>query len=213
MSFDFGTPLNPGDAILTLNRPNAAFAAWNEPQEETTDSAPVTFRVASQSLIQTSSVLKAALNGRWKEGLVAEDGGKNLETEGWDSEAMYIVLSAMHHRTKDIPRKVTLEMLCKIAVLVDYYELHDTLYFFLDLWVDDLWNPIPQAYGRDLILWICITSIFHRTTWIFRTNIHEIVTNVAISQCPGEFRTLDLPIPERVACRYPVQMLQLRSLS
>ena len=42
---------------------------------------------------------------------------------------MHIVLSVMHHRTRDIPRETTLEMLCKIVVLVDYYELHDTMSF------------------------------------------------------------------------------------
>jgi len=193
MSFNFGTVSNPSDAILTLNSPNAAFAAWDDPQNTASISAAVTFRVVSQNLIQTSHVFKATLNGRWKEGSVVEDGCKNLEAEGWDSEAMRIVLSAIHHRTSDIPRRVTLEMLCKIAVLVDYYELHDTLYFFLDLWINDLWYPLPKVYSRDLILWICITSIFTSA------NIHQHVTNVAISHCPSEFQTLDLPIPERVA--------------
>lgn len=206
MSFDFGTPFNPSDAILTLNSPNAAFAAWDDLQNTTSNSAPVTFRVVSQNLTQTSRVFKATLTGPWKEGSLTEDGGKNLETEGWDSEAMSIVLSAIHHRTRGIPRRVTLEMLCKIAVLVDYYELHDTLYFYLHLWIDNLRYFLPQVYGRDLILWICITSIFTNA------KIQQVVTNVAISHCPGEFRTLDLPIPERVASKYLVQMRRLRSL-
>ncbi|KAK3311921.1 hypothetical protein B0H66DRAFT_539033 [Apodospora peruviana] len=192
MSFNFGTVSSPSDAILTLNSPNAPFAAWDNPQYTTSDNDPVTFLVVAQNLIQTSCVFKAALTGPWKEGVVTEDGVKNLEAEGWDSEAMRIVLSAIHHRTKDIPRRVTLEMLCKIAVLVDYYELHDSLFFFLHLWINDLQSPLPKVHGRDLILWICITSIFTSAT------IHEAVTSVAISHCPGEFRTLDLPIPGRV---------------
>ncbi|KAK0719188.1 hypothetical protein B0H67DRAFT_532801 [Lasiosphaeris hirsuta] len=193
MSFNFGTFSNPSDTILTLNSPNTAFAAWDDPQDTTSNIAPVTFRVVSQNLIQTSRVFKATLTGRWKEGLLTEDGGNDLEAEGWDSEAMRIVLSAIHHRTRDIPRRVTLVMLCKITVLVEYYELHDIMYFFLDLWIHSLQDPLLKAYGKDLILWICITSIFTST------NIQRIVTNVAISHCPGEFRILDLPIPELVA--------------
>ncbi|KAK0613273.1 hypothetical protein B0T14DRAFT_275988 [Immersiella caudata] len=188
MSLNFGTASNRSDAILTLRNPNAAFAAWDDPQTTTSNSTPVTFRVVSQNLIQTSRVFQAALTGSWQEGSAAEDGNKNLEAEGWDSKAMYIVLSAIHYRTREIPRRVTLEMLCKITVLVDYYELHDALYFFLDLWIDSLQYSLPKTYGRDLILWICITSIFSST------RIHKAVTSVAVSQCPGEFRTLGLPI-------------------
>lgn len=51
-------------------------------------------------------------------------------------------------------------MLCKIVVLVDYYELYDILYFFCDLWINELRYFLSKAYCRDLIIWICITSIF-----------------------------------------------------
>ncbi|KAK0741475.1 hypothetical protein B0T18DRAFT_432578 [Schizothecium vesticola] len=192
MSFNFGTPANPSDAILSLNNPNAALAVRDNATNTTSNSAPVIFRVVSQNPIQTSRVFKAALTGPWKEGSAAEDGDKNLEAEGWDSEAMHIVLSAIHHRTRNIPRKVTPEMLCNIVVLVDYYELHDTMYFFLDTWIYSLRYSIPRTYDRDLVLWICMTSVFTSP------DIHKTVMNVAISHCQGEFQPLDLPIPERV---------------
>jgi len=162
-TFVFATP---SDAIITLNSPNAPFAVWEESDGSTTTNqtktdvqsesaaqdgpAPVVFRVSSQYLIQASPVFKVAFRGGWKEG--SQKGGCNeISAEDWDVEAMSLVLNIIHARTKSLPKIISLELLCKFLVLVDYYKLHDALHFFATLWIDALRSLIPAEYGRDLI--------------------------------------------------------------
>ena len=187
------------DTVITLNNPNAPFAVWDEPDDFTkthnlandSSNAPITYHVFSGSLTQASPVFKAALTGGWEEGSETKDGGYNISTDSWDSEAMRIVLSAIHNRTRDIPRRVSLELLCKIAVLVDYYELHSALHFFACLWIDLLRLSLPTVYDRNLILWILASSTFG-------SDLHKALTHVAIEHSTGKIRTLGLPIRGRL---------------
>ncbi|KXX72829.1 hypothetical protein MMYC01_210671 [Madurella mycetomatis] len=200
------TLATPGDTILTLNNPSAPFAVWDEAGSDksavnsdlllSTTCPPVTYRVSSQHLIQASSFFKAALTGRWKEGSTGPDKCHEISTEDWDAEALRIVLCLIHNRTREIPRTVTLEMLCKIAVLVDYYEFHEALHFFASLWMDHLQCSFPTTYGRDLMLWICISWVFKDAT------IFKNATKLAIEHSPGKVPTLHLPIPESVISRF-----------
>ena len=206
----------PGDTILTLQNPNAPFSPWEGdsnpgPRSSTTPSpapptglspvlppprSPVTFRVSSHHLMQASLVFKAALTGGWKEGSTAAGGCYQINAEDWDAEAMRVVLSLVHSRTKAIPRCVTLEMLSKIAVLVDYYELHEAVHFCASLWIDTLRFLPPKVYGRDLILWICVS-------WVFKdAPLFNGMTKLAIEQSPGKVPTFQLPIPEKVICKF-----------
>jgi hypothetical protein len=142
-------------------------------------------------------VFKAALTGFWKEGSVTESGCYEISAEDWDVEAMRVVLSLIHSRTKSIPRTVTLEMLVKIAVLVDYYELHEAVHFFATLWIDALRPSVPKVYSPDIMLWICLS-------WIFKdAPIFAAVTKLAIEESPGKMSTdTDLPIPTSVFSRF-----------
>ncbi|KAK4109353.1 hypothetical protein N656DRAFT_738362 [Canariomyces notabilis] len=182
-----------GDTILTLNSPNAKFAPWEDDSSPpATNGSPITFRVSSQHIIQASSVFEAALTGLWEEGSKNAEGFYEVSAEDWDAEALRIVLCLIHSRTSNIPRNVTLEMLCKIAVLVDYYNLHEALRFCASLWIEDLRDPLPTTFGRDLILWICVSHIFKDAT------IFEAVTKRAIEHSPGDIPSLNLPIPEYI---------------
>ncbi|RYP42997.1 hypothetical protein DL768_010139 [Monosporascus sp. mg162] len=204
------TLATPSDTILTLNNPDAPFAVWDEASGITSENlvsnnspqstpSSITFHVSSQNLIQASPVWKTALTGNWKESSVTANGCHEINTEGWDTEAMFIVLSIIHSRTSSIPRTVTLEKLSKIAVLVDYYKLHEALHFFASLWIDNLRSSLPTVYDRDLILWICVSWVFKDAT------IFKIVTKLAIEHSPAEIQALHLPIPESIISRFKEQ--------
>ncbi|KAH6623460.1 hypothetical protein F5144DRAFT_362195 [Chaetomium tenue] len=205
-----------GDTILTLNNPTAAasnsevepIASNSEPvsgdskpggnpspsESPSAPPHPVTFRVSSQHLIQASPVFKAALTGHWKEGTVTENGSYEISAEEWDAEAMHMVLSLIHCRTKDTPRTISLDILVKIAVIVDYYQLHETLHFFTTLWIDALRPSVPAVtYSEDVMPWIFVS-------WVFKdAPIFATVTKLAIEESPGKLSTnTTLPIPEMV---------------
>jgi hypothetical protein len=86
-----------------------------------------------------SSVFKNILTGGWKESVThLQKGSVEITTEGWDIEALLILLRAIHSQNYHIPRKLTLEMLAKVAVLVDYYECKEAMSVWTTIWIDAL---------------------------------------------------------------------------
>ena len=90
-------------------------------------------------------------------------------------------------------------MLAKIAVLVDYYELENAEVMERDV-RDGIANlrcsvRIPSSYCRDLMLWICISRVFHMNKEF------EEATALAIEGSEGWIKTLDLPIHQEIICK------------
>ncbi|KAH6617925.1 hypothetical protein B0J18DRAFT_482950 [Chaetomium sp. MPI-SDFR-AT-0129] len=153
-----------GDVILTLEwylekdkslpgseKPTSPTHGPNDPRTDTPDRAKgkdrsenknpepqfTTFQLSSSHLILASPVFKAALTGGWEEGRM-NNGKRHIRAEGFDLEAMKIVLDAVHCRNRQIPKTVTLEMLAKIATVVDYYAVHEAMGLFGPIWVEHL---------------------------------------------------------------------------
>ncbi|KAL1612057.1 hypothetical protein SLS60_000280 [Paraconiothyrium brasiliense] len=122
----------------------------------------------------------------------------HISASDWDEEALLILLNIFHVRTRRIPATVSLEMLAKIAVLVDYYELENAEVMERDVrdWIAHVRRsfPIPDSYCRDLMLWICISRVFHMSEEF------EKATAVAIKRSEGWIQTLGLPIHEGITC-------------
>jgi hypothetical protein len=158
------------------------------------------FRVSSRHLILASPWFKRAMKKEgWSEsGRSSEDGLFHVTAEDWDAEAFLILLHIFHLRNRQVPRTVSLEMLAKIGVLVDYYECGETIELFTAMWIDSVKssNSVPSAYCRDLILWIW-------TSWVFDIdNYFEQSTAVAIKRSNETFHILHLPIPANIASRF-----------
>ena len=213
-----------GDAILTLKLPNDALVVWvneipvteemNSPsstrndveqasaedsteqdmkEEKTASSDSVTFRVSSRHLILASPVFKAALTGGWKEA-DASNGELQISAEDWDTKAMTVVLNAIHGHYRRVPTMVTLEMLAKIAIIVDYYAVHEAMQLLGPIWIDHLRKSLPTTAQskRDIASWICIS-------WVFGdAGIFMHVTQVAIQHGDGDMTSLEFPIPSSV---------------
>lgn len=189
-----------GDAVLVLKNPNAPFAVWGDPaapaSESTKDKSPssassITFLVSSHHLKSASSVFRAALTGPWVESTRTKDGRHQIPAEDWDVEALLVVLNIVHGRNNRVPKTVTLE-LCKISVLVDYYHLSEAVRFSKRFWIDGLRASVPKTYGRELILWLCVS-------WVFQSSsIFQAVTETAIRESPKPVSALQLPISAAV---------------
>ena len=130
------------------------------------------------------------LTGGWKEG--DKDNGlvRRGCAEDWDTEALVIVMNVLHSHYRQVPKKVSLEMLAKIAVIVDYYKIHEALQIIASLWINALKMSLPDAPGRVLILWILVSWVFADAA-IFRK-----VTKVAILRSKKDTTIPhELPIP------------------
>ncbi len=206
-----------GDVIITLSNPSAPFAVWDSENDESAPAKndtkkenegspepprdPITFRASSRHLILSSAVFKAALSGSWSESSKDGDGLYHIAAEEWDAEALRICLLVIHGRPRDVARQLDLEMLAQVAVISDYYQLHDVLYLFTSVWIDHFCKEggtngdcgwLPRELSRDLLLWIFIA-------WAFRNaDVFTAATKTAILQITAQVQTMGLPIPSQI---------------
>ncbi|KAK4149057.1 hypothetical protein C8A00DRAFT_19216, partial [Chaetomidium leptoderma] len=155
----------------------------------------IQLRVSSRHLILASPYFKAALNGPWREAAsVSADCSQDVYAYDWDPQAFLILMHIIHARNRQVPRLVSLELLAKIAVLVDYYECYEAVEVFAELWLQGLksQSQLPAQVNRELTLWLCVS-------WIFGdADVFTSVTSTALQQSQGPLPTLGLPIPERI---------------
>lgn len=127
------------------------YLADHSPWEE-----EVHYKVSSRHLTLASPRFEGMLSGgRWKEGVRNEvDGLYHVTVEDWDMEALLVLLNILHHRNRRVPRTISLELLAKLVVLIDYYECAEALELFTERWVGDLrvTSPVPSHICRDLLL-------------------------------------------------------------
>jgi hypothetical protein len=165
-------------------------------------------RVSSCHLILASPYFKQMLRGGWKEDCtLSAEGCLTIYEEDWDPDALLILMNVIHGHTRKVARSVSLEMLAKLAVLVDYYECLEVVEVFSEIWIDQLEKGLPTTYSRDLILWICIS-------WVFRHPLRfNVATGIALMQSKKPIQTLGLPIPETIVGRYLLGLHNTMSLT
>lgn len=150
-------------------------------------------RVSAKHLTLTSSFFRKTLTGGWKESSTyLQKGFVEINADGWDIEALLIMLRIVHCQSSDVPRKLTLEMLAKVAVLADYYDCRKALKFFTDTWINALDETIPTTNSRDLIIWLWVAWYFHLPAKF------KEATSTVMTLSNDRIDNLGLPIPEDV---------------
>jgi hypothetical protein len=136
--------------------------------------------------------------GEWKEGICEEDGLFYIYTKEWDAEAFLILMNVLHLRNRQVPRSVSLEMLTKIAVLVDFYECWEAVDMWGSTWANGIKysEPVPLTYGRELIMWICVARVFGLVAEF------KQATQTAIKQSHESIQISGLPIYPNIVGKY-----------
>jgi hypothetical protein len=172
-----------------------------EPVTEPSNSGnkEIHYLVSSRHLMLASPWFRRTLTSEASTEAVKDpsDGRYHIGASNWDEEALLILLSIFHVRVRQVPATVGLEMLAKIAQLVDYYELVGAEVIERDTsgWIAHMrLVAIPSSYCRDLILWIWISQLFQMSEEF------EQATAVAIRESQGCLQTLALPIKDAVTC-------------
>ncbi|KAI9781704.1 MAG: hypothetical protein M1816_002200 [Peltula sp. TS41687] len=150
-------------------------------------------RVSSKHLTLASSQFERMFQGDWREGNTLRSAGSlEVPLPGDDPAAMLILMNIIHGRTRKVPRLVDLETLTRLAILIDYYQFHEAVEVFSDMWVDGLKEQLPRAYTKDLVRWICVS-------WVLRKpREFGQVTRTAQRQAKGVVATYGLPIPDSI---------------
>lgn len=163
-------------------------------EEGRSEHSSVEMRVCSRHLVLASSYFKKMLDGDWKEAkaLQTQQTFRMEIKEPWDPDALRILMDIMHGRTRKVPKSISLEMLAKIAVLVDYYQCLEVVEVWVNMWIEPLKITAPKRYSRDTILWMCIS-------WVFRQRVlFQAATSAALMHSRERVQTMELPIPESV---------------
>jgi len=126
------------------------------------------------------------------------DGLYQVAAEDWDEIAFSIILNVLHGQYHEVPETVPLEMLAKIATIVDYYRLHEAVVLGSRTWLSALkLAKLPTEVDRDLCLWLTVASVFTDT------KLFKSLTRVSILQSwEGIMFPAGLPIPSGVNGEY-----------
>lgn len=106
------------------------------------------------------------LEGPFLEGLNYNRPIWELRAMVWDAVASLIVQYVIHCHNALIPNSLSLELLTKIAAIVDYYDCHDVAKPFVDRSIKDLWS-----YGKECMLQMSIPWIFIRVVVLLRAAV------------------------------------------
>jgi len=157
----------------------------------------IRLRVSSRHLSLASSHFGRMFQDDWLEGkTLRSTGSVEVSFQADDPAAMFILMNIIHGRTRSVPRLVDLKNLPQLAVLVDYYQSHEAVEIFSDMWVNGLKEELPRAYTENLIRWICVS-------WVFRKRDEfRQVTSIAHRQLNGVIDSCGLPIPESIVGKY-----------
>jgi hypothetical protein len=107
----------------------------------------VHFLVSSKHMTVVSRVFKAMLQNNFKEGIELKATGHCIIHLPDDNPTAFEILLNLIHLNNDVvPRKLELQMLANIAVLVDKYELQKSTHLIRDPWDKDY-----IVWGKRLI--------------------------------------------------------------
>ncbi|KAM0500862.1 hypothetical protein ACHAP8_004579 [Fusarium lateritium] len=90
-------------------------------------STQMEFLVSSRHLSLASPVFRAMLESKFKESQLNEQGLYEVQASEWDAEAFVILLDIMHGHHRDVPKRISAEILSHMAIIVDYYSCHEIM--------------------------------------------------------------------------------------
>lgn len=168
----------PPSASLFSGKPINGKDWGDSSDDDSSIKEEVYYHVSSVHLQAASPVFDTMLSPRFKEGeLNPIDGLYHIVASDWDKEAFRILLNALHLRSHAIPRIITLEMLTKIAIIVDYYKCYEAIQLCSEMWIRHLEAAVPimSAYTQDVDMWMFVA-------WVFRLpEKFVITTKIAIN--------------------------------
>ncbi|RGP77232.1 hypothetical protein FLONG3_4747 [Fusarium longipes] len=153
-------------------------------------STQIEFRVSSRHLSLASPVFRAMLESKFKESHLNEQGLYEVQASEWDAEALVILLDIIHGHHRDVPKRISVEILSHIAIIVDYYGCHEIMELVLTAWLANLGRP-EDFVKQDPLRWLFIS-------WVFRQeSLFTVATKMLLLYDDGKY-VVDLPIPQPI---------------
>ncbi|KAG6004943.1 hypothetical protein E4U21_000612 [Claviceps maximensis] len=112
-----------------------------------------------------------------------------ITATNWDKEAFLLLMNLLHGSYRNVPLRVSLLVLVKVCILVDYYMCQEATRFFVGIWMNHL-NDIRNApYGHASMGWLFVSWVFSQTA------MFESMTEAAMMQSTVPVSAFGLPLP------------------
>lgn len=121
---------------------------------------PVNMRVSSRHLILASPVFKAIIESRLPAGQTTSQPRAEITLHNDDPGAFEILMNIMHNHVRKVPDRVDLEMMVKLSVLVDKYQVWQVMGLYVEMWMLKLHDSMPTSYTSDIMSWLSISWVF-----------------------------------------------------
>ncbi|KAI1302066.1 hypothetical protein F5Y03DRAFT_216802 [Xylaria venustula] len=190
---DPGTDLNGTESTTEAPTEEAVSTEESQPNEPVPPEEQWRFKASSKHLALASTYIKEMMTGPWREANETHDDGlHHWNFDGFDVDAVSIILSVIHGLNRRVPRTISLAMLAQIARVVDYLDCHEVMELYASIWVDHIADTAPTPSREDWDGWISIAGVFQNPL-----NFKKW-TRVAIMQKLNYPPSLELPILSQV---------------
>ncbi|KAJ5193060.1 hypothetical protein N7449_009202 [Penicillium cf. viridicatum] len=151
------------------------------------------FQVSSKHLTLASGYFKRMLKNCWAEGnALSTKGSVEIPVNDCEPDILLIILNLIHGRSRQVTRKLSLSQLTKIAVATDFFQCHEAIEVFADIWINGLKSLVSSTFSENTKLWMMIA-------WVFKSNdTLRLTEKIAMQQGTGPFQTGNLPIPKSI---------------
>ncbi|WEW55739.1 hypothetical protein PRK78_001172 [Emydomyces testavorans] len=175
------------------SRPDTEIKRENPDEAAQSTERPVRMRVSSSHLVLASVRFKEMVSdNRRKEPGLRDGQPLEIKITNWEPISSLILMNIIHGRTSDIPRQVTLDVLCDIALLVDHYECQEVVGIMSEMWIKQESTALPKCFLDKVVTWIWIAYVFHQE------DVFKHMTQLAIQSSTVKIDAHGLPIPERI---------------
>ncbi|SPJ90332.1 uncharacterized protein FTOL_13213 [Fusarium torulosum] len=173
-----------------------------QPYQENGDPNEIEFRVSTKHLCIASPVFSKMIRGNFQESQPNDKGFLEIKATDWNTRALLILLDIIHGHHRQVPRKLDLDTVAQIGLLVDYYDCLEIVQVFFDHWyahLHDWWkyswlnfdkSPLTSfGEAESLLLFIALTF---RSSVVFKNlTISAILTT-------SDLIETHLPIPSQI---------------
>ena len=190
-----------------------------------TGSKILRIRASSKHLTLACPYFRRMFRSKFSEGVQFQSQG-NAEIKIHESRVLSFILlmCIVHCRMRQVPTVVSLSALTGMAALVDYYECHDAVSVFSDLWIRALENQLPTtpevkptlfSFGQPRNYQDPTLDYFNALNWIliswvfYKEDIFRKMSQYLQDHSTGEITANLLPIPAAIIGVTPNNILTI----
>jgi hypothetical protein len=173
-----------------------------EHDRTTPKSQPVHMRVSSKHLILASHTFRTSLGSDiYPEGrMLQTHGNVTMTLIDEDPDVMIILLRIVHGQTRKVPRQVSLDMLTKLAAVVNHRQMLEVVEVLSDIWISAFKHTSsPAGNTPEALSWLFIF-------WVFRKEDEfKKITLILQQECYDDLEykaNCVAPIPASIICEW-----------